>query len=199
MNNKILLKQLIIVGILFATTFVGVLLVISKSNKLKIIEPLIIEPLPISTVSMIIASPAFKNNGYIPSKYTCDGLDINPPLRFANIPIETISLAIIISEVVNTEENKKIHWIAWNILPDINSIEENKIQNEIIEGKNNFKNNSYNGPCPCPSTTSHKYEFKLIALNSIVVLQKYSTYNQLMTNIEGHILAETKLTGFYER
>ena len=142
---------------------------------------------------MIISSPAFQNNSTIPAKYTCDGENINPPLEFFEIPKNTKSLVLIMDDpdaLIGTWT----HWTLWNINPDIKTIKENSVPNNSIQGKTS-RENCYSGPKP-PSGT-HRYFFKLYALDTILNLDPQSTIDILSREIQGHIIDQTELIGLY--
>src|SRR5512144_42921 len=105
-----------------------------------------------------ISSPVFAANGYIPARYTCDGNDVNPPLEIANVPAETKSLALIVDDP-DAPVGMWVHWVAWNIDPATREIAEDAVPRNASQGKNDWKRNSYGGPCP-PSGV-HRYFFKL--------------------------------------
>ena len=140
-----------------------------------------------------ISSPAFDNDGFIPSRYTCDGKNVNPPLEIDNIPEETKSLALIIDDPdapVGTWD----HWIVWNIRP-VQKIEEDHVPG--TEGLNDFNKHSYGGPCPPGGT--HRYYFRLYALDVELDLEAGIVEAQLLEAMEGHILGEGQLMGRYTR
>lgn len=188
-------KQLIVVGAAVILTLVGGLMIFIKTRPAKILPP---EPEAISqpTTPMIIATEAFKNQGFIPGKYTCDGLDINPALRFADIPKGTVSLALIVDDP-DSPSGDWVHWLVWNIGPDTTIIEENSVPAGASEGVTDFKANQYGGPCPGSGT--HHYEFKLYALNTMLALPATAKKADLLTAMTGHIITETKLIGQYSR
>lgn len=145
---------------------------------------------------MKLTSPAFENNQSIPSKYTCDGEDINPPLQIDEVPEGTKSLVLIVDDPdapLGTWE----HWIVWNINPSTSLIEENKVPEGAVEGKNDFGKNSYGGPCP--PTGTHHYHFKLYALDKILELDSSSKKDALEKAMAGHILDWVELIGLYKR
>ena len=117
------------------------------------------------TGSLIISSPAFENEGIIPSKYTCDGEDINPPLEVDNIPEGTKTLAIIVEDP-DAPKGTFDHWIIWNIPPE-RLIEEDRVPG--MRGKNSAGKTGYYGPCP-PSGY-HRYYFKVFALDNSLDLE----------------------------
>lgn len=146
--------------------------------------------------AMRISSPAFADNGKIPSRYTCDGEDISPPLRLENIPERAKSLALIIEDP-DAPSGLWIHWLVWNINPHQAEIAENSTPKESMVGRNNFERTSYGGPCP-PSGT-HRYIFRLFALDKVLALAGGATKKQLEEVMKPHILANAQLTGMYGR
>jgi Raf kinase inhibitor-like YbhB/YbcL family protein len=148
------------------------------------------ENMNIQTIKVF--SSAFVGNGSIPRKYTCDGQDINPPLEFAGIPEETESLVLIVDDP--DASPKFTHWLVWNIEP-VAKIEEDSIPG--VEGLNDFKKIGYNGPCP-PSGT-HRYFFRVYALDKKLELKAGAGRKYLENEMIGHIIAEGELMGKYSR
>jgi len=142
---------------------------------------------------LIIMSPAFENNGFIPSKYTCDGEDINPALNIEGIPEGTQSLVLIVNDP-DAPMGTWDHWIVWNI-PPTEKIEENSVPG--TEGLNDFRKHSYGGPCP-PSGT-HRYFFKVYALDTKPVLNPNSRKKDVEKAMKDHILAQGEIIGRYKR
>jgi len=140
-----------------------------------------------------ITSPAFENKGSIPSKYTCDGRNVNPPLRIEDMPKETQSLVLIVDDP-DAPAGTFDHWIVWNI-PPTERIEENSVPG--TEGLNDLRKHSYGGPCP-PSGT-HRYFFKVYALDTKLSLNPNSRKRDLEKAMTGHILAKGELIGLYRR
>lgn len=143
---------------------------------------------------MKITSPAFENNGKIPSKYTCDGENISPPLKFSEIPENTKSLVLIVDDP-DAPSGTWAHWIVYNIDPSVREVMENDIPFGGIEGKTTSGNVSYEGPCP-PSGT-HRYFFKLYALDINLGIIGTPTKKDLEEAMKGHILGESELIGLY--
>ncbi|RMD87665.1 MAG: YbhB/YbcL family Raf kinase inhibitor-like protein, partial [Candidatus Dadabacteria bacterium] len=135
---------------------------------------------------MEIKSKAFKDGEYIPRKYTCQGEDISPPLEVSDIPEGTLSLALIMDDP-DAPMGVWVHWILWNISPDDSlNIEENTLPTGSIEGINSWGKRGYGGPCP-PSGT-HRYMFKIYALDTTLNLSPHSRKEDLIAAMEGHIL-----------
>jgi len=144
---------------------------------------------------MNITSSVFENNQNIPSKYTCDSENINPPLEIGDIPEETKSLALIVDDP-DAPNGDWVHWVVFNIPPSTTSIQEGKAP-EGTEGMTDFERNGWGGPCP-PSG-SHRYFFKLYALDMELDLDPSATKAELETAMTGHVLDRTELIGLYQR
>lgn len=140
-----------------------------------------------------ISSPAFEANRLIPSKYTCEGKDINPPLEIAGIPEKAHSLALIVDDP-DPPGKTWVHWVVWNI-PITHHIKENSVPGE--QGLNDFKRTAWGGPCP-PSGT-HRYFFKVYALDSLLKLPSKATKKEVEQAMGEHILAFGELVGLYKR
>lgn len=149
---------------------------------------------------MRLTSSAFNDHASIPPKYTCDGEDINPPLAIADVPPEAKSLALIMDDPdvpprLRPDGNWD-HWIVWNILPDVRAIEEGRAPKGVV-GRNSWGRNDYGGPAP--PDREHRYFFKLFALDATLDLPKSAGKPELLSAIEGHIVAKTELVGRYDR
>ncbi len=152
-------------------------------------------------MEITIESPAFANEGLIPSKYTCDGENISPPLKWGNFPKETKSFAII-NDDPDAPMGTWVHWVIYNIPANVNSLSENipkaeKLPNGALQGKNSWGKIGYGGPCP-PSGT-HRYFFKIYALDTILNLPAGATKEQVLKSMQGHILAQGSFYGKYSR
>ena len=143
-----------------------------------------------------ISSLAFENNGQIPAKYTCDGTNVNPPLKIENTPSHAKSLALVFDDT-DAPRGSYVHWILWNIDPGVKEIKENSVPEGAIQGMNDFKKNHYGGPCP--PRRAHKYVFKIYALDTRLDLSLHSTKTDLEKAMKGHILAQAQLIGVYKR
>ena len=148
-----------------------------------------------------IKSPAFVPGGKIPGKYTCDGMDISPPLAWASGPEGTKTFALICDDP-DAPMGTWVHWVLFNLPADIIELRENvlperELENGAKQGMNDFRKIGYGGPCP-PSGT-HRYYFKLYVLDTEINLEAGATKPELLKAMEGHILAEGQLMGRYER
>jgi len=140
-----------------------------------------------------IRSVAFSYGGYIPPRYTCEGENVNPPLEISDLPENTQSLALIVEDP-DAPRGTYDHWIAWNI-PPREAISENSRPG--IRGKNSFGNTEYGGPCP--PWGSHRYFFKVYALDSDLNIQAGSDKKILEEAMKGHILGSGELMGHYQK
>ncbi len=145
---------------------------------------------------MKIYSPAFEANGMLPSNYTCDGINVNPPLSFEGIPTDAQSLAITVTDP-DAPSGDFTHWLIWNIDPNTKQITENAAMMESTQGLNDFGKPGYGGACP-PSGR-HRYIFKLYALDKMLDLPDSSKKADLLSAIEGHILEEADIVANYSR
>lgn len=150
---------------------------------------------------MNLESPAFKNNGRIPSKFSCDGEDVSPELGWKFPPKGTKSFALICDDP-DAPMGTFVHWIVFNIPASENGMKENSppegmLPNDTIQGRNDFGRNGYGGPCP-PSGT-HRYFFHLYALDTLLNLSQYATKQDLLKVIQGHVIGEAELVGLYGR
>lgn len=146
--------------------------------------------------TMKLTSPQFQHNTNIPAKYTCDGEDINPPLKISEVPEEAKSLVLIVDDP-DAPMGTWVHWIVFNIPPTTLEIAENSVPDNATEGITSFKNIGYGGPCP-PSGT-HRYFFKLYALDTTLDLTPAADKKKLEHAMQGHILAQAELIGLYQR
>ncbi len=151
---------------------------------------------------IIIKSSAFKNGEFIPKKYTCDNIDVSPPLRWKNIPSKAKSL-VIIMEDPDAPGGTFIHWIIYDIPVSKSGLPENFPKKETVgnikQGINDFGTIGYGGPCPPPGKP-HRYFFRIYALDiKTLKLPPGATINQIKTKIKNHTLATGELMGKYRR
>lgn len=148
-----------------------------------------------------VGSTAFAEGGMIPRQYTCDGADMSPPLSWSGIPEGTKSIAIIADDP-DAPGGMWVHWVVYNLPPDLKGLPENvpaqkTLANGGIQGMTDFRRIGYGGPCP-PSGT-HRYFFKVYALDAVLDLDPGAIKKRLLNAMEGHILAEGELMGKYRR
>jgi len=148
-----------------------------------------------------LRSTAFEERGMIPKQYTCDGKDISPPLAWESVPDSTKSIALICDDP-DAPMGTWVHWILYNLPANIKELPENIPTQKILEngakqGTNDFRNIGYGGPCPPGGT--HRYYFKIYALETVLTLEAGATKAELLKAMERHTLAEGELMGKYKR
>lgn len=148
-----------------------------------------------------IASGAFEEGELIPKQYTCDSMNISPPLTFSGIPDSARSLALICDDP-DAPMGTWVHWVLYNLPPDTAALPENipgtdSLSGDIRQGISDFGRYGYGGPCPPGGT--HRYYFKLYALDTLLDLEGKVSKSDLEEAMKGHILAEAQLIGKYSR
>ncbi|MEM0465318.1 MAG: YbhB/YbcL family Raf kinase inhibitor-like protein [Candidatus Pacearchaeota archaeon] len=144
---------------------------------------------------MIIKS-VFNNGDFIPRKYTCDGIDVNPEIKIINSPEKARSFVLIVDDP-DAPRGDWVHWVLYNIPSSVEIIEENSIPKGALQGMNDFGKVRYNGPCP-PSG-KHRYFFKLYAIDTTLSFNKIPSKSDILNAIKGHIIEKAELVGVYSR
>jgi hypothetical protein len=139
---------------------------------------------------------AFENAQTIPSRHTCEGEDVSPPLRWTNVPEGTRSLALVVDDP-DAPSGVFTHWVAWGLDPAVERLGEG--ESAPHEGQNDFGTTGYRGPCPPPGHGRHRYLFRLHALDTDIELGAGATKAELEQAIEEHVLTTAELVGTYER
>lgn len=152
-------------------------------------------------MALEIKSAAFQNEGMIPSEYTCDGKDTSPPLSWSAPPKGTLSFALICDDP-DAPMGTWVHWVVYNIPPDKRGLDgsfprEEKLPDGTLQGTTDFRRTGYGGPCPPGGT--HRYYFKLYALDTTLTLAPGASKQDLLKAMQGHQLAEAVLMGRYQR
>jgi len=147
-----------------------------------------------------VKSTAFEPGAAIPAKHTCDGEDISPPLTWSSGPAGTRTYALIMDDP-DAPSGTFVHWVAWNLsaseLPEGAGAAGGPGPAGGMQGTNSWKRTSYGGPCP-PSGT-HRYFFKVYALDLLLDLPASTTKDDLTRAMAGHVLVEGELMGRYAR
>lgn len=149
---------------------------------------------------MKVASSAFHEGGIIPSRYTCEGKNVNPPLEISGVPPHAKSLVLIMDDPDVPKHLRPDgiydHWVVTDLPPETRKILENSKPGGV-EGKNTAGKNEYTGPCP--PDREHRYFFKIYALDKMIYLSPGATKKEVEKAMQGHILAECQLMGRYEK
>ena len=150
-------------------------------------------------------SSAFDNGGAMPSRYTCEGEDVSPPLSWAGVPEAARSLVLIVDDPDAPDPKAPkmvwVHWVLCNIPPDISALPEAilsaKLPPGTEEGLNDWKRTGYRGPCP--PMGRHRYFHKLYALDTLLEGMQTPTKAKLEAAMQGHVIAQTELVGTYQK
>jgi Raf kinase inhibitor-like YbhB/YbcL family protein len=150
---------------------------------------------------MEIRSSAFQEGALIPGKYTCDGMDVSPPLEWSQVPDGTESFALICDDP-DAPVGTWVHWVIYNIPGEVRELAEGIPARDVLEnwsaqGRNDFRKIGYGGPCPPRGT--HRYYFNIYALDTNLDVGPGILKKELIRAMEGHILAEGQLMGKYKR
>ncbi len=148
---------------------------------------------------MKIKSSSFKDGETIPTKYTCDGEDVNPLLEIRHVPDEAKSLALIVDDPDATRGVPWDHWLIWNMQPRTQYIQEGVVPSGAVQGKGSGGKVKYMGPCPPQGKDAHRYLFSLYALDCMLEIPEGSIKGELLRAMEGHILVKAELVGKYSR
>jgi Raf kinase inhibitor-like YbhB/YbcL family protein len=143
-----------------------------------------------------LESSAFENAQAIPTRHSCEGEDVSPPLRWSNLPDGTRSLALIADDP-DAPAGVFTHWLAWGLDPAAEGLGEG--ESAPREGRNDFGTSGYRGPCPPPGHGRHRYVFRLYALDAEPELAAGAAKAELEQAIAGHVLTTAELVGTYER
>ena len=152
-------------------------------------------------MALEITSSVFSEGEMIPTRYTCDWPDVSPDLAWSGVPETALSLALICDDP-DAPMGTWVHWVLFNIPADASGLPteispDATLENGALHGTNDFGRLGYGGPCPPGGT--HRYFFKLYALDTELDLASGITKAQLLEAMEGHILAEGQLMGTYQR
>ena len=143
-----------------------------------------------------LTSPAFSEGKPIPARYTADGDNISPPLAIGGVPPGTKSLAMIMDDP-DAPMGTWVHWVVWNIPSAADQFPEDAAPAGAVEGRNSWGRTGYGGPSPPLGT--HRYFFKLYALDIPLALPETTDKKGLLAAVEGHVLGRAQLTGTYAR
>ena len=154
----------------------------------------------LKAINLTVTSESFAHKSSLPIAYTCDGENVSPPLAWSGAPANTKSYTLICDDP-DAPMGTWVHWVLFNISPEINNISENIDENRlgpsVKKGENSWGKTGFGGACP-PSGT-HRYFFRIYALNTILTIDGNPTKTELLDAMKGHVLAEGELIGTYAR
>jgi len=145
---------------------------------------------------MKLSSRAFQQSRKIPTRFSCEGKEVSPPLTIEGVPKEAKSLALVMDDP-DAPGGNWVHWVLWNIDPATTQIAEGSVPRGAEQGINSWQRKGYGGPCP-PSG-EHRYYFRLYALSQRLGLPSNSTRKDLERALQGKVLAQSELFGVYGR
>lgn len=155
-------------------------------------------------MAFALTSNAFKNGERIPTRYTCDGPDVSPPLAWSGAPQGTKAFAVICDDP-DAPRGTWVHWVLYELPANLTSLPEGVPAQDTLpqlggakQGRNDFGRNAYGGPCPPPGKP-HRYFFKLYALDAPLGLKPGARKEDVERASRGHVLGEAQLMGVYGR
>lgn len=156
-------------------------------------------------MTLTLESAAFANYGPLPARYTCEGNELSPPLRWSGIPDFTRSLALILEDVDAPDPNAPAlphtHWVVFNMPPDIEELTEGTVITSLSEAAGEGLNDGHSTgyQAPCPTIGQHRYVFTLYALDDVLTDLQAPTKTQLESAMSGHVIDSSELTTSFER
>jgi len=153
-------------------------------------------------MALELKSPDIMPNETIPTRFTCQGEEVSPALTWSGVPQETKSFALLCDDP-DAPSGDWVHWVVFNIPKDARGLPENILAQETLkdgsrQGVNDSHKIGYDSPCPPPGRP-HRYFFKLYALDTVLDIKREVTKKILLSEMQGHVLAEAKLVGTYQR
>jgi Raf kinase inhibitor-like YbhB/YbcL family protein len=145
--------------------------------------------------ALVVTSPAFHNGGAIPTRYTCDGKDVSPPLRWSHVPTRARTLALRLDDP-DAPGGTFTHWTIWNLSATTSGIAAGAKWS--FQGTNSFGRVGYGGPCPPPGSRHH-YVFRLYALDTRLTIRRGARSTQLAAGLRGHVVGTARLVGLFRR
>jgi Raf kinase inhibitor-like YbhB/YbcL family protein len=159
-----------------------------------------------TVMKITLESPAFAPGKPIPRKYTGEGEDVSPPLKWVGVPKEAKELALICDDPDAPRPEPWVHWVIYKLPANLTELPENVPKQAsparpsgALQGKNSWGRIGYGGPMPPPGHGVHHYHFKLYALDAVLDLAPGLTKDDLLKKIRPHIIAEGELIGTYQR
>lgn len=155
-------------------------------------------------MSLTLTSSAFNDRSAFPAKYTCDGSNVSPPLAILDAPAGAKSLVLVCDDP-DAPGGSFVHWVLYDLPPATRSLPEGIPAFEVLrelggarQGKTDYGRVGYGGPCPPPGKP-HRYQFTLYALNTVLGLKGGPTKAEVERAMEGHVVAQARIVGTYQR
>jgi hypothetical protein len=150
-------------------------------------------------MGLALHSPAFANGSPIPQAYSHDRGDVSPPLEWDGVPDGTGELLLLVDDPDAPIRGSFVHWVVFGLDPARRGLAEGEDPAEASSGANGFGTLGYLGPAPPPGDPAHHYVFRLLALDQAIQPKKDPSYAEVVAATEGHVLAEARLIGTYQR
>ena len=155
----------------------------------------------VQNMKLSLTSSAFADHGSIPRRHTCEGQDVSPPLAWSGVPAQAKSLALIVDDPdapdPKAPQRTWVHWVLYNLAATVTGLAEGESKTDALPGLNDWRTIGYRGPCP--PIGRHRYFFKLYALDQALPDLDRPTKARLLAAMQGHVLAETHLSGTYQK
>lgn len=145
-----------------------------------------------------LTSSAFDDGGTIPADFTCDGVDVSPPLDWSDVPAETVELALVVDDP-DAPGTTFVHWVVWGLDPEAPGLPEGEVPDGASEGTTDLGEATWAGPCPPEGDDPHRYMFSLLALSEPLDLEAGATAAEAREAAADSLVAEAQLTGSYGR
>jgi Raf kinase inhibitor-like YbhB/YbcL family protein len=150
-----------------------------------------------ATTALALTTPAFADGATVPTRFTCAGANVSPPLAWSSVPPGAKELALVMEDP-DAPRGTFVHWVVWGIAPGAGQLAEGTVPAAAHLGRNGAGSVAYTGPCP-PAGPAHHYGFTLFALSAPISLPAGATADQLRAALAGKVLSQAKLTGLYAR
>lgn len=147
---------------------------------------------------LTVTSEAFDDGDSIPTRYTCDGAEVSPPLEWSGVPDGAAELVLVVTDP-DAPNGEFVHWVVGGLDPDRGGLDEGEVPDEAVEGRNGFEERGYGAPCPPSGDTAHRYVFRLYAAGEQVDMQPGASVDEVRGALEASALADGQLVGTYTR
>jgi Raf kinase inhibitor-like YbhB/YbcL family protein len=154
------------------------------------------EPLPKVSASIELQSPAFREGGAIPARFTCDGKELSPPLRWSGVPPRTRELALVVED---PDADRFVHWTVLGIPASTSRLPVGRVPKGASETDNSSGNHGWAGPCPPEGDDPHRYVFALYATDAPLALGEDASADEVRGALSDHAIARGTLTGYFAR
>lgn len=147
---------------------------------------------------LTVRSEAFDDGDTLPTRYTCDGEEVSPPLEWSGVPGEATELVLVVTDP-DAPKGEFVHWVVGDLDPALGGLDEGEVPAEAVEGTNGFDEQGYGAPCPPSEDTAHRYVFRLYAAGEQVDVGPGASVEEVRRDLEEAALAEGQLVGTYAR